>query len=75
MGALRKVTIVVPVLITNCQLSLYSRRGPVHAQIMISKRDSTNVVGLPAIVATNFAKLGNDNNTGVFAIFDYSKRQ
>jgi hypothetical protein len=32
---MRKVTIVVPVLITNCQVSDHLKRGPVTAQTMI----------------------------------------
>ena len=45
---MRKVIMVVPVLMTNCQVSEYSKTGPVINQIRIVIMAITNAVELPA---------------------------
>src|SRR4030095_7711412 len=47
---------VVPVLITNCQVSLYPNTGPVPAQMITIKRATAKVAGLPEAVAIQRAK-------------------
>src|SRR3569832_358869 len=46
-NTIRKVTMVVPVLITNCQVSLKPNRGPVTAQMTTMATAIRKVVGLP----------------------------
>jgi hypothetical protein len=45
---MRKVTIVVPVLMTNCQVSLNPKKGPSNAQPTMTPQASTKVRGRPA---------------------------
>src|SRR5436190_22603637 len=45
---IRKVTMVVAVLITSCQVSLNPKIGPVKAQITMVKRAIPNASGWPA---------------------------
>ena len=40
---MRKVTMVVPVLMTSCQVSENPKNGPLTAQTMISPRATRNV--------------------------------
>ena len=47
---MRKVTIVVPVLITSCQVSLNPKSGPVTDHTTIIPTAIMNVAGLPVIV-------------------------
>jgi hypothetical protein len=47
---IRKVTIVVDVLITSCQVSLKWNIGPLMPHTTTSTTAITNVAGLPAIV-------------------------
>ena len=44
---IRKVTMVVPVLITSCQVSLKPKIGPASAQIRTMATASTKVTGRP----------------------------
>ena len=53
---IKKVTMVVLVLITNCQVSLYRKIGPVAAQIRMIIRAMIKVGGRPAKRAVHFAK-------------------
>jgi hypothetical protein len=46
----------VPVLITNCHVSLYPNIGPVAAQMITMKRAIAKVAGLPEAVAIHRAK-------------------
>ncbi len=52
---MRKVTIVVPVLITSCQVSLKPKTGPVAAQITTMATAVANVAGFPDAFATAIA--------------------
>ena len=45
---IRKVTMVVPVLMTSCQVSLKPKTGPVTAQTTIARRARPKVAGWPA---------------------------
>src|SRR4051812_27669173 len=47
MNTIRKVTIVVPVLMTSCQVSLKLKIGPVTAQARTISRASTKAWTLP----------------------------
>ena len=44
--------IVVPVLITNCQVSENLKTGPDNAQIIITKKAIMNAHGLPVALVT-----------------------
>ena len=46
--------IVVPVFITNCQVSLNPKTGPVIPQTTIVRNARTNVTGLPVTLAVAF---------------------
>lgn len=54
---MRKVTIVVPVLITSCQVSEKSKIGPVIAQTMTMAAAAMNANGEPTISAVLYARL------------------
>src|SRR5215212_5331299 len=56
---MRKVTMVVPVLMINCQVSEYPKIGPVAAQTRITITQSANVIGRPDSFATAAAKAVN----------------
>src|SRR4051812_35009060 len=58
-NTMRKVTMVVPVLITNCQVSLYLKIGPVTAQITIVANARRKAMGFPVQSAVAFAKREN----------------
>src|SRR5687767_9353563 len=53
---IRKVIIVVPVLITNCQVSLKSKIGPVSAHSTMMVAAPMKVPGLPVARAAHLAK-------------------
>lgn len=53
---MRKVTIVVPVLITSCQVSLKPKSGPVIAQTTIVPNARIKAAGRPVACAAAFAK-------------------
>jgi hypothetical protein len=53
---MRKVTMVVLVLITSCQLSLNPKIGPVIAQITMTATAIPKVLGCPAVREVNLAK-------------------
>ena len=55
-NTIRKVMMVVPVLITSCQVSLNPKIGPVAAQTATIPRQAMKVHGLPAILAVRVAK-------------------
>ena len=46
---IRKVTIVVPVLMTNCHVSLKPKSGPVNAHTTTTSPASMNVWGRPVV--------------------------
>src|SRR5689334_7544905 len=50
---------VVPVLITSCQVSLYLKNGPLTSQTRISATEIKNVVGRPLTQAIPRAKRSN----------------
>jgi hypothetical protein len=52
---IRKVTIVVPVLITSCQLSEKPKSGPTTAQAMTVPAAMVNAGGLPTTSETQVA--------------------
>src|SRR6266700_3843271 len=52
---MRNVTMVVPVLIANCQVSLKSKIGPVTVQTSTTPTASTNTLGRPQKCAAAFA--------------------
>src|SRR5688572_32702436 len=56
---MRNVTIVVPVLMTSCQVSLKPKRGPLTAQRMTTPNATPNAPGLPATCAVHFANRPN----------------
>jgi hypothetical protein len=58
---IKKVMIVVPVLITSCQVSLNPNSGPVTAHAATTETAIMNVNGLPVILAVNFAKRENQD--------------
>src|SRR5215212_2752814 len=58
-NTIRKVTIVVPVLMTSCQVSEKPKNGPVTAQTIMSTTESANVRGFPVARATAPAKAVN----------------
>ena len=53
---IRKVTIVVPVLMTNCQVSLKLNIGPVTPQTIMIKAAMMNAAGWPVARAVRLAK-------------------
>jgi hypothetical protein len=53
------VTIVVPVFITNCHVSLNLNIGPVITQARITRTAMIKVTGLPLTLAVHFAKRVN----------------
>src|SRR5262245_61017992 len=55
-NTIRKVTIVVPVLITSCQVSLKWKRGPVIAQVKTTANANAKAAGLPVARPVQFAK-------------------
>ncbi|MNX89065.1 hypothetical protein D3C86_1210640 [compost metagenome] len=62
---IRKVMMVVPVLITNCQVSLNLKTGPVAAQTRTSSRHRMKVHGRPATLAVVLAKWLNSFSMAV----------
>lgn len=54
---MRKVTIVVPVLMTNCQVSLKSNSGPVNAQLVTTPTAIQKAPAVPNIREQAFATL------------------
>src|ERR1041384_7240894 len=56
---IRNVTMVVPVLITSCHVSLKWKIGPVVAHSTMMATATTNAVGWPAVRAVHFAKREN----------------
>ena len=55
-NTIRNVTIVVPVLMTKCQVSLNLKIGPVTAQAKIINAALMNAAGWPVARAVHFAK-------------------
>ncbi len=53
------MTIVVPVLMTSCQVSLKWKSGPVTAQSRMTRTASPNVTGWPEARAVAFANRVN----------------
>ena len=58
---IKKVMIVVPVLMTSCQVSLNPKSGPVTAHAATTETAIMKVTGLPVILAVNFAKRENQD--------------
>jgi hypothetical protein len=58
---IKKVMIVVPVLMTSCQVSLNPKSGPVTAHATTTETAIRNVTGLPVTLAVNFAKRENQD--------------
>src|SRR5436190_17077464 len=56
---MRNVMMVVLVLMTNCQVSLKPKMGPVVAQARMTITASTNVMGRPVIQAAHLEKRAN----------------
>src|SRR5258706_4188196 len=54
---IRRVTIVVPVLMTNCHVSLKLNIGPVIIHAAMTPTARTNTLGRPQKCAAAFAKL------------------
>src|SRR5512136_2511082 len=55
-NTIRKVTIVVPVLMTSCHESLKPKIGPVEAQAITTAMARAKVTGLPVARAVHLAK-------------------
>src|SRR6187402_2094878 len=62
-NTIRKVTMVVPVLMTSCQVSEKPNTGPVAAQITITSRAAEKVQKLPAAWLVLPATLANSSVT------------
>src|SRR5262245_64952485 len=58
---MRNVTIVVPVLMTNCHVSLKPKTGPVPAQTMITVTATRKATGRPVARAVHLAKRVNQD--------------
>src|SRR5215813_9230649 len=58
---MRNVTIVVPVLMTNCHVSLKPKTGPVPAQTTITVTATRNATGRPVTRAVHLAKRVNQD--------------
>src|SRR5206468_4331665 len=58
-NTIRKVTMVVPVLMTSCQVSLKPKIGPVMAQMAITSTARVKVSGRPVALAVHLAKRVN----------------
>jgi hypothetical protein len=56
---MRKVTIVVPVLITSCQVSLKPKSGPLTAHTVTVASASAKAAGLPVTWEIHFANVVN----------------
>jgi hypothetical protein len=56
---MRKVTMVVPVLMTSCHVSEKPKSGPVTAQTMMTSTASAKVAGRPVARAVHLAKRVN----------------
>src|SRR5688572_19637311 len=56
---MRNVTMVVPVLITSCHVSLKPNRGPLAAQITTMPNAVMNAIGRPVARAVVLAKRAN----------------
>jgi len=56
---IKNVMMVVPVLITSCQVSLNRNNGPVMSQSRITPTARLNVAGLPVTRAVAFANRVN----------------
>jgi hypothetical protein len=55
-NTIRKVTMVVPVLMTSCHVSEKPNSGPVAAQATTTSTQAAKVTGRPAARATQAAK-------------------
>src|SRR4051812_47357658 len=58
-NTMRNVTIVVPVLMTSCQVSLNPNIGPVTAQTTMIAAATVNADGLPVVRAVHLANREN----------------
>jgi hypothetical protein len=58
-NTIKKVTIVVPVLMMSCHVSLKPNSGPVIAQIMMTATARMKVSGLPVARAVHLANREN----------------
>src|SRR5262247_1478457 len=58
---IKNVTIVVPVLMTNCHVSLKPKTGPVPAQTTITVTATRKATGRPVARAVHLAKRVNQN--------------
>jgi len=58
-NTIKNVTMVVPVLMTSCQVSLYSKRVPVAAHATTIRTAAMKTTGLPQVVAALRAKASN----------------
>src|ERR1043165_9362543 len=56
---IRKVTMVVAVLMTNCQVSLYPNRGPVSAHTIMAVTAAANDKGCPMALEDAFENRPN----------------
>ena len=56
--------IVVPVLITSCQVFEYLNNGPVVPHMTINKKDSIKEMGVPTTYETLEATLWNTSRIG-----------
>src|SRR5574338_273384 len=64
-NTMRKVTIVVPVLMTSCQVSLKWKSGPLTAHATITKTAMPKVTGCPEARAVALAKRVKDSEIGM----------
>src|SRR5262245_5265058 len=68
-NTMRKVTMVVPVFTTSCQVSLQWKMGPVTAQTTMTASAIAKASGLPVVRAVHFEKRVNrdEDFAGVIA--------
>src|SRR4029453_7135446 len=71
-NTIKKVTIVVPVLMMSCHVSLKPNSGPVIAQIMITATARMKVPGRPVARAVHLANRENHDCDLVGLIFPFN---
>jgi hypothetical protein len=71
MNTIRKVIIVVPVLITSCQVSEKLKIGPDMPHIIINASAAIKVVGLPVHLCDSMGELVKIESFSLFHSLEY----
>ena len=71
-NTIRNVTIVVPVLMTSCQVSENANIGPLAAHAITIRQQIRNVIGAPAARATAFEAVVNTRSIDIGVDFSPS---